>query len=152
MTLYESGYQCLGTCPQGGKNISLHDKPRVRTSDVALISLFTSYNALAGLSSIQFPLSYELLRKVISTNLKLPEDLEIKPCTLAEWLHTTYFDDEKNVYFTETEIQAAGNLLQSTMQYRPSRRPRASQILNHRWFRNSRSETQEVLNSKASGS
>lgn len=114
--------------------------------------LFQTYNTLARLYSSQLPLSYELLRKAASTNLKPPEDLEISPCTLAEWLHTTYFDDEKNAYFTEVEIQAAGDLLQSMMQYRPSDRPQASQLLNHRWFRKSGSETQEVQNFKASSS
>ena len=115
------------------------------------LSLSLFLNRLAGCLSIQLPLRYELLRKGASTNFKFIEDLEIRPCSLVEWLHETYFDDEKNIYFTEAEIQAAGDLLQSMMQYRPSNRPRASQLLNHRWFRNNRFEVQEAQSFEASG-
>ena len=128
----------------------------VRNPDVALLSLSLSLSLsllrLAGCLSIQLPLRYELLRKGASTNFKFIEDLEIRPCSLVEWLHETYFDNEKNTYFTEAEIQAAGDLLQSMMQYRPSNRPRASQLLNHRWFRNNRFEVQEAQSYEASSS
>ena len=144
MISYESGYQGLGTYPQGGENISLPYKPIVRGSDVALISLFLSYITLARLYPIQLPPSCELLREVVSTDSKLQEDLKITPCSLARWLHKTYLADEKNVYFTEAEIQATGHLVQPMMQYRPSNRPLASQLLHHRWFRNCRSKTQEA--------
>ena len=144
MISYESGYQGLGTYPQGGENISLPYKPIVRGSDVALISLFLSYITLARLYPIQLPPSCELLREVVSTDSKLQEDLKITPCSLARWLHKTYFDDEKIIYFTEAEIQAAKHLVQPMMQYRPSNPPLASQLLHHRCFRIRRSETQEV--------
>lgn len=54
--------------------------------------------------------------------------------TLTDWLRETYFDDQKRTYFSEKDIEAVGGLLQSMMQYRPSNRPRASQLLNHKWF------------------
>ncbi|KAK0506878.1 hypothetical protein JMJ35_010578 [Cladonia borealis] len=79
-------------------------------------------------------------------------DLGIERCSLAEWLHQTYFDDEKTICFTKAEIQAAGDLLQSMLQYRPSNRPRASELLEHRWFRDSRFGVQEARNFNASSS
>ena len=131
------GINAWGHTPRVGRINPLPYKPIVRTSHVALISLFLSQNTPVGLYSIQIPLSYELLHSVVSTNVKLPEDQKIMPCSLAKWLHKTYFNDEKYFCFTEAEIQAAGDLLRSMMQYRPSNRPQACQLLGHRWFRTS---------------
>ena len=71
------------------------------------------------------------------TNPDFLEDLEIGRYSLAEWLHETYFDDGKQAYFTEAEIKSLSDLLQSMMQYRPSNRPQAAQLLSHSWFQNS---------------
>ncbi|MCJ1425254.1 hypothetical protein MMC29_003142 [Sticta canariensis] len=62
------------------------------------------------------------------------EDLESERVTLCDWLHETYFDDDKKQYFSKADIDTLGTLLQSVMQYRPSDRPRASDLLNHTWF------------------
>ncbi|KAI4259249.1 MAG: hypothetical protein L6R42_004663 [Xanthoria sp. 1 TBL-2021] len=60
------------------------------------------------------------------------EDLD--QSNLADWLHDTYFEDEKPVGFAEAHIEMAGEMLQSIMQYQPTDRPRLSQILDHPWF------------------
>ncbi|KAI4227925.1 MAG: hypothetical protein LQ349_006631 [Xanthoria aureola] len=58
----------------------------------------------------------------------------IDQSNLADWLHDTYFDDDKPVGFAEAHIEMAGDLLQSIMQYQPTDRPRLSSILEHPWF------------------
>lgn len=60
---------------------------------------------------------------------------EYEQVTLCDWLHETYFDDDdKTQYFSKADIDTLGTLLQSMMQYRPSDRPQASDLLNHTWF------------------
>lgn len=68
------------------------------------------------------------------TKFKPLEDADFERFTLAGWLHETYFDDEKKTYFTETDIENLGSLLQWMMQYRPSSRPQTSELLGHIWF------------------
>ena len=65
------------------------------------------------------------------------DDLKSERVSLCEWLHETYFEDGKKHYFSEANIDTLGALLQSVMQYRPSDRPRASDLLNHNWFQHS---------------
>ncbi|KAL2054438.1 hypothetical protein ABVK25_005186 [Lepraria finkii] len=62
------------------------------------------------------------------------EDFKSERVTLCDWLHETYFDDDKKQYFSKADIDTLGTLLQLLMQYRPSDRPRASDLLNHTWF------------------
>ncbi|KAL2038391.1 hypothetical protein N7G274_008730 [Stereocaulon virgatum] len=62
------------------------------------------------------------------------EDLESERVTLRDWLHETYFDDDKKQDFSKADIDSLDTLLQSVMQYYPSDRPRASDLLNHTWF------------------
>ncbi|KAL2044425.1 hypothetical protein N7G274_003130 [Stereocaulon virgatum] len=62
------------------------------------------------------------------------EDLESERVTLRDWLHETYFDDDRKQDFSRADIDSLGTLLQSVMQYYPSDRPRASDLLNHTWF------------------
>lgn len=68
------------------------------------------------------------------TDFHVLENLPCDRVTLADWLQETYFDDEKKTYFSKADIEIAGELLQSMLQYRPSNRPQASQLLQHRWF------------------
>lgn len=63
------------------------------------------------------------------------DTIPIDQVTLADWLHDTYFDEDKKADFAEAHIEELGDLLQSMMQYRPPDRPRISEILAHPWFR-----------------
>ncbi len=54
--------------------------------------------------------------------------------SLPDWLHDTYFDEDKRVGFAEAHIEEVGELLQSMMQYRPEDRPNISKLLQHAWF------------------
>lgn len=60
---------------------------------------------------------------------------ELEEVTLTDWLHDTYFDDNKTTCFAEEHIEVAGELLQSIMEYRPLDRPQISGLLVHPWFR-----------------
>ncbi len=53
---------------------------------------------------------------------------------MSDWLHETYFEDDKKAYFSKEDIEVAGALLQLIMQFRPSDRPRVFELLNHPWL------------------
>ncbi|KAL9638914.1 MAG: hypothetical protein Q9164_001255 [Protoblastenia rupestris] len=63
-----------------------------------------------------------------------PEAEGEEQITLRNWLRETYFDEGKTSYFSETDIDRAGTMLQSLLRYRPSDRPRLSELLDHSWF------------------
>ena len=87
-----------------------------------------------------------LIRNWVSTFCPLPDKWtrhfpvsrmgteDIDQSNLADWLHDTYFDDDKPAGFAEAHIEMAGGMLQSIMQYQPTDRPRLSRILEHPWF------------------
>lgn len=62
------------------------------------------------------------------------EVVALDQVSLPDWLHDTYFDDDKTVGFAEGHIEEAGELLQAMMQYRPEDRPNISKVLQHAWF------------------
>ena len=78
--------------------------------------------------SFEFPAPKEM------SDIRLLEVLETERVTLRDWLHETYSDNDKRRYFSKVDIDALGALLNSVMQYRPSDRPRAPDLLNHTWF------------------
>lgn len=79
-------------------------------------------------------LSFEFAVRNELSNSEFLEGHEYKRITLRDWLHETYFDNDKKQYFSKAAIDALGTLLQLVMQYRPSDRPRASDLLNQTWF------------------
>lgn len=48
---------------------------------------------------------------------------------LLQWLHETYYEDDKPPYFTETQLRAIGQVLLRLLRFRPSERPSAKSIL-----------------------
>lgn len=61
-------------------------------------------------------------------------DEDIESGTLSEWLYEIYSEGDKVAHFSEADLNTLGALLQSMMRYRPSDRPRASDLLLHPWF------------------
>ncbi|KAL2041156.1 hypothetical protein N7G274_006100 [Stereocaulon virgatum] len=93
------------------------------------------------------PKKDELIREWVSMFGDLPEEwrerlplgratdmFESEQVTLHDWLHETHFEDDKKQCFSKAEIDTLGTLLQLMMQYRPSDRPKASDLLNYTWF------------------
>ncbi len=66
--------------------------------------------------------------------LWLLEDQDLESVTLSDWLCETYFDENKRTYFSRADVAAVGALLHQIMQYRPSDRPQASELLHHDLF------------------
>ncbi|KAL8901294.1 MAG: hypothetical protein Q9207_005280 [Kuettlingeria erythrocarpa] len=94
------------------------------------------------------PKKHDLIQEWVSMFGPLPEDwkhlysipkaeiVAFDRVSLPDWLHDTYFDDDKTVGFAEGHIEVIGELLQSMMQYRPEDRPTISKVLQHAWFQN----------------
>lgn len=63
------------------------------------------------------------------TEGKVPAELDT--ADLCDWLRETYYDDDKEAFFTETDIDEIGDLILSMLKYRPSDRPSAHELLRH---------------------
>jgi hypothetical protein len=48
---------------------------------------------------------------------------------LVQWLHETYYSDDKPPYFTKIDLQAVSKVLLSLFRFRPSERSYASDII-----------------------
>jgi hypothetical protein len=48
---------------------------------------------------------------------------------LVQWLHETYYGDDKPPYFTKIDLQAVSKVLLRPFRYRPSERPSANNII-----------------------
>jgi hypothetical protein len=65
---------------------------------------------------------------VVVTDVSVdPADLET--ADLAQWLHETYYDDDKPPYFTKIDIQAVGKVLMRLLRIRPSERSSANDVI-----------------------
>ena len=62
-----------------------------------------------------------------------PDGTESKKFQYVTLFKQGYADFSK-AYFSKTVIDSVGQLLQLMMQYRPSDRPSATEILSHAWF------------------
>ena len=65
----------------------------------------------------------------------MQEESEFDSTSLRDWLHQTYFEDDKKPNFSRRDINTLGDLLDSMLQYRPSDRPQASDLLKYPWLR-----------------
>lgn len=61
-------------------------------------------------------------------------ELEVK--SLTEWLRETYYDDDKEQFFAQTDLERIEELLLQLLRYRPSERPSAREILSDPLFGN----------------
>jgi serine/threonine protein kinase len=56
------------------------------------------------------------------------DSAEMETTDLSQWLHETYYGDDKPPYFTETDLLAISKVLLSLFRFRPSERPSARDI------------------------
>lgn len=61
--------------------------------------------------------------------------------TLQEWLEEIYFDGERNHDLTREDILNVGRLVRSLLQFEPSNRASAEEILQDSWFKGESSNT-----------
>ena len=54
--------------------------------------------------------------------------VDMETVDLVQWLHETYYDDDKPPYFTKIDLQAISKVLLSLFRFRPSERSSASEI------------------------
>lgn len=54
--------------------------------------------------------------------------------TLQEWLEEIYFDEEKNQDLTREDILKVGQIVRSMLQFEPSKRASAGEVLRDSWF------------------
>ena len=57
------------------------------------------------------------------------EVTDLETTELPQWLHETYYEDDKPPYFTETDLLAISKVLMSLFRFRPSERPSASDVI-----------------------
>lgn len=60
---------------------------------------------------------------------KQADRAELDVGSLTDWLRETYYDDDKPPSLTDTDLERVGGLLLRLLQYRPSDRPSAGEIL-----------------------
>ena len=59
------------------------------------------------------------------------EPAELDIADIREWLRETYYDEGKEAFFTESDLEDIGDLIVSMLRYRPSERPTAAELLKH---------------------
>jgi hypothetical protein len=69
----------------------------------------------------------------------LVDSADMDTTDLSQWLHETYYDDDKPPYFSENDLKAISKVLLILLRFRPSERPSADDIVlealpgNHQW-------------------
>ncbi|TKA76118.1 hypothetical protein B0A49_03666 [Cryomyces minteri] len=71
--------------------------------------------------------------------------------TLEQWLHQTYFDDEKKPVLSVEDVELLGSMLRGMLRYESDERPSAAQVAQHPWFHSGRTDTGEQKFSKSGG-
>lgn len=59
----------------------------------------------------------------------LVDTADMDTTDLSQWLHETYHDDDKQPYFTATDLEAISKILLRLLRFLPSERPSANDIL-----------------------
>ncbi|TKA65067.1 hypothetical protein B0A49_10666 [Cryomyces minteri] len=72
--------------------------------------------------------------------------------TLEQWLHRTYFDDEKKPVLSVKDVELLGSMLRGMLRYESDERPSAAQVAQHPWFHSGPTDTGEQKSSKSGDS
>ncbi len=108
--------------------------PSLRTIGTLILASRSILSCDIRDAAIAAGITYQRVRKLRKGWFLRSDDPEFDRVTLKDWLQETYFEDDKKPYFSGSDIDALGTLLESVLQYRPPDRPRASDLLSHSWF------------------
>lgn len=100
--------------------------------------------------SVSLTGNHEVFLRVIDADTSIDTaDTEI--ADLPQWLHETYYDDDKRPYFSENDLEAISKVLLSLLRFHPSERPSADDIVleallgNHQWQSAGRQKTRSGI-------
>jgi hypothetical protein len=72
---------------------------------------------------------------ITTTNFESASPEEKSGYTLQEWLEEMYFDGGRNDDLTQEDILKVGKLVRSMLQFEPSKRASAEEMLQDSWFK-----------------